>query len=282
MSVDIEKLKSIDIVSYLAKHGIHPKRTTGKTAQYLSPIGEETQASFMVDLARNRFQDYHSSRGGDTIDLVCALNNCSFKEAIRILSDGDCSDVKKYTPPKKQLDGVEIKSVDPLTDGELIDYMTQIRKINYDVLMTYTKEVSFRFPHSKKDPNRIYKAVGFQNDLKGFELRSSWMKVASSPKSFTTIRGESDEIDLWEGWLDFLSHLTFHGRIKPVNKTYVLNGARIIRVLKPFLDGKKVNFYGDADRAGDETLAELDNCTAKDMRHEFLFHNDFNSWLMDN
>lgn len=279
--MDIDKIKSIDIVSFLAKHGLHPKKSTGKTAQYLSPFGKETQASFMVDLIKNRFTCYHSDQSGDVIDLVRALNNCSFKEAVGILSNDDMADVKTYTPPEIKKDGVEIVLIEELSDSELVDYMTQIRRIDYDVLMYYCKEVSFRFPYSKKDKERVYKAVGFANDMKGFELRSSWQKIASKPKMFTTIDGDDSEIDLWEGWVDFLSHLSINGIIKPKNKTYVLNGARMIRILKPFLEGKKVNAYVDSDKAGDEVIAELDKSEVVDRRGEFCFYNDYNAYWCD-
>lgn len=282
--MDIEKIKSIDIVSFLAKHGLHPKKSTGKTAQYLSPFGKETQASFMVNKAKNRFHDYHSQVGGDIVDLVCALNNCSFKEAVSILSDDNMSDIETYTPPKKEVSGVKIHAAEPLTEGELMDYIVGVRKINIDVATEYCNIVSFSFPYSEKDSAKVYTAVGFQTGKNSYELRNSFMKVCAGSKMIRTVRGtdeKKDECLLFEAWIDYLSYLTHHNILKPKLKTHILNGVGLIKTLKPMLEDKTVYVYVDSDRAGDSLMKELDNCNPIDRRSDFMFFSDYNDYLMN-
>lgn len=285
MKYNIDSLKKIDIVSWLDKQGYKKQRGgTGKYVSYYSMIGKEENASFKVNTNTNRWQDYHSQSGGDIIDLLRAINKCSFNDACKALSDDTDVEIKTYSVVKKA-DGVKIHSVKELTDVELFHYMTQVRKISEHVLSVYTKEVSFSFPYSKKDPDRVYTAVGFQTGKESFELRNSWMKVAAGCKHFSTIRGTDEKdlvVDLHEAWIDYLSFLTHHGVTKPKNKTHILNGAGLINVLNPFLEKKTVYAYVDADRAGDKIIESMDKSNVIDMRNEFGFYSDYNAWLQNN
>lgn len=279
--MNIDKIKSISIVDWLDKNGYKRQRGSGKYYSYYSPFSPEKDASFKVNTAKNTFLDYHADARGDIIDLVMGIENCDFKTACGILSDDSTVDIKQHEP-KKSESGVKIHSVGDITDKELIDYFLGARKIDEMVLRHYCKQVEFSFPFSDTDSTRVYKAIGFQNDLKGFELRGSWMRVASAPKSFTTIRGtneEDDKVVLFEAWVDFLSYLTHNKIPKPFKKTYVLNGARMIGLLNPFLEGKTVYSYVDADRAGDEIHEAMDKSKVVDCRNQFLFYKDYNEWL---
>lgn len=284
MSYDKEKLKDISIVGYLAQRGVHPKRTAGKTAQYLSPLGEESDPSFMVDVNKNTFWDYSTEQGGDIFSLVKALEGCNFHQACMKLGGDDYTEIEVHAKPKQMRSGIEIVAIEPLTNAELIDYMTQERKIEYDVVIKYCECVSFKFPYSKKDPNRIYTGVGFKNDMGGYEIRNSWQRVATTPKCFTTIKGSKEkegECLLFEAWIDFLTYLTVHNITVPKLRAYVLNGTGMVRALKPFLEGKTVYTYTDSDRAGDSVIKSLDESKVVDMRHMFMFYNDYNEYLQN-
>ena len=282
--MDINEIRNIDIISYLAKYGIHPKRSSGKNAMYLSPLGEETEPSFAVNKAKNRFHCRSTGAKGSIIDFVMAKEKLSLKDAINFLNGNDVSDIKPYVPPKKQLDGVKIHEVSELTDGELRDYIIGIRRISEDIVDEYCNMVIFSFPYSKNNSERVYRAVGFQTGKNSYELRNSFMKVCAGAKMIRTIRGtneEKDKVLLFEAWIDALSYLTRHGLTKPRLRMFVLNGTGMIHILKPMLDNKTVYCYVDADRAGDALMSELDNCNAIDMREEFAFFSDYNDMLMN-
>ncbi len=80
-----EKARSICIVDTLAKLGHFPSRRTEKEAWFLSPLRSETQASFKVSLKLNRWYDFGIGKGGNVIDLVCQLCDCSVGEALQYL-----------------------------------------------------------------------------------------------------------------------------------------------------------------------------------------------------
>lgn len=284
MKYDIDKLKKIDIVSWLDKNGYKKQRGSGKYVSYYSMLGKEGNASFKVNTASNRWHDYHADKRGDIIDLIQEIEKCDFNSACSILSDNTDVEIKQYIV-NRPADGVKIHRVDKLTNPELIDYMVQVRRISEEILFKYTKEVTFSFPYSKKDPNKLYTAVGFQTGKESWELRNSWMKIAAGCKNFSTIKGTNEVdgvVDLHEAWIDYLSFLTYNRILEPRNKTHILNGAGMINVLNPFLEGKKVYSYVDLDAAGDKINESMDKSNVIDMRHVFCFYSDYNQFLQDN
>lgn len=278
--MDIQKIKDKSIVDYLAKRGIQPKRRSGRNWAYISPIGGESVPSLMVNIHKNRFRDYHANKHGDIITLVQEIENCDFKTAISKLSNEEYGELTVHETVKNPKPGIVITKVQEITDRELIKHFTNERKIDEGVLKRYCKQVSYKFPNGKK-PDKEYTAIGFENSMGGWELRSSWQKVASPPKSYTKIKGEGTDVNLFEGFSDFLAALTYFRVDRFRHTTYILNGTGQINVLKPFLDGVKVNAFGDNDKAFDDVLNELDKSIINDCRYYFGFHNDFNKFLQN-
>src|SRR5690606_10074444 len=79
--------RKICIVKILAKHGYYPTRKAEKEAWFLSPLRSETQASFSVSLIKNLWYDYGLGKGGNIVDLIMELNNCSPYEAVKSLQE---------------------------------------------------------------------------------------------------------------------------------------------------------------------------------------------------
>jgi len=79
--------RKICIIKILAKQGHYPTRKAEKEAWFLSPLRSETQASFSVSLSKNLWYDYGLGKGGNIIDLVMILNNCSAYEEVKSLHE---------------------------------------------------------------------------------------------------------------------------------------------------------------------------------------------------
>ena len=277
--IDIDKIKQISIVDYLRKCGMMPIRSTGKYRSYLSPFGREGNPSFKVNTAKNTFVDYHAKIGGDIIDLVCAIEKKTFKEAIDFLASDSSISVVSYIAVQQPA-GVVIHAVEPLSDVKLIDYYTNDRKVSETVLMRLCKQVQFSFPLGKS-PDKKHWAVGFKTAMNSWELRASWIKICSPPKSFSFVAGLDRDINMFEGFTDFLSYMTYYGLETPEHDTYILNGTGQFNLVKPFCVGKKVYYWGDNDNPGDEIYAELRKGDVEDMRILYAFYNDFNQFLCD-
>ena len=285
MSIDTDKLKQISIVDWLSKNGYKRQRGSGKWVSFYSPFSPESNASFKVDVTCNKWVDFHQgvTKKEDIIELVKMIENCSFQEACAILAKDKDVKIKEYTPIKAP-SGIKIHSVGEITDKEIIDYFTDKRKISVNILKRYCKSVDFSFPYSEKDPNKIYTAAGFPNSLGGYDLRNSFLKVATAPKVFSKIKGKSknrDVVNIFEGFTNMLSALVYWGVEEFKYDTYCLNGTAQMNVLKPMLDGKKINFFCDNDKAGDRLLDGLSDFDVVDCRYIFEWYNDFNSFLVD-
>ena len=75
-----------------------------------------------------------------------------------------------------------IAAKQPITDMVLCSYLKQ-RRINKTIADNYCHEVIFKF--SNKDVEHV--AIGFKNSAGGYELRSVYLKLSSSPKYITYI-----------------------------------------------------------------------------------------------
>ena len=78
----------------------------------------------------------------------------------------------------------------PITDLMLCRYLKQ-RRIDKTVADKYCNEVIFKF--SNRDAKHI--AIGFKNSAGGYELRSEYFKLSSSPKYVTYITNNKQNCD---------------------------------------------------------------------------------------
>lgn len=276
-----DRLKQIDIVDWMNKNGYKQgKGRTGKWRSFYSPFTQESEPSFKVDVSQNKWVDFSVgiTRKQSIIDLVMKIENCDFKTACVILEGNKSIEITHYEP-KKQESGVKIHSVEGITDKELIHYFVDIRKINIDVLKRYCKELVISFPFSE-NKNRTYRVIGMENSLSGWDFRSTFLKMASAPKSFTKIKGRSSsKAILIEGFTDWLSYATYYEIDVPDYDVFILNGLGQLNVLKPFIEDREILFMLDNDKPADAALESLKGLNVHDLRHEFSFFKDFNSFL---
>ena len=78
----------------------------------------------------------------------------------------------------------------PITDLMLCRYLKQ-RRIDKTVADKYCNEVIFKF--SNRDAKHI--AIGFKNSAGGYELRSEYFKLSSSPKYINYITNDKQNCD---------------------------------------------------------------------------------------
>lgn len=277
---DLTKAKNIDIGYFLSKNGIKPKRETANRAYYLSPFREEKAPSFIVYVNENRFYDWGEKWGGDVIDIAERMWSCTTTEAIKKLLSSD--EIPVYHKRESFIDrmpGIEIlEEKESVTNPTLINYMENVRKIPISIINLYCKEVVFQFPTSKYTRHI---GVGIKNDVGGWSIRSSWFKGSTSPAGVRTIKTtDTDECFLFEGFLDFMSHVVMWG--EPEHNTIILNSTVFVQILLDILQGfDKVHTWVDNDNAGDIAVEELiaNNVNVVDRRDIFANYNDLNEFL---
>ena len=204
--MEIQNIKQISITDYLQQQGYSPARVQGIHFWYCSPLRNESTPSFKVNTERNQWYDFGTGEHGDIIDLVRALQHCTMNEAIEFLTgskqivqqDFSFGGGRKISKHK-----LEIISVQSLTNPHLLRYIAE-RGISPNTANRFCSEVHYN------NTNRTYYAIGFANDAGGWEIRSPYFKGCIAPKSFTTISKGTDVLQIFEGFMDFLSWQTLN------------------------------------------------------------------------
>ena len=274
-----EKARNICIVKTLAKLGHFPSRTTEKEAWFLSPLRSETQASFSVSLHKNLWYDFGIGKGGSIIDLIMAMESCTVKEALEYLM----SDMIKLsfrplkTEARLRKTEIRILDVEAIYLQGLIDYLKS-RNIPLKVGNKYCKQIWY---HCK---GKGFFAIGLQNHLGGWELRNKYFKSSSSPKTFSLIENDSEQLLITEGMFDFLSLATIDEDLVQSSDCIILNSLAFIKRIEILITVyDRVLLYLDNDPAGEKATTSLLNQYEHitDCRESYKGYVDLNEKLKD-
>jgi DNA primase len=270
------KAKQLDLVNFLKKIGYEPKKTNNIEAWFLSPFRAENSPSFKVNINRNIWFDFGEGIGGNIIDLVVRIENCSVKEALFKLSNESFSFHKQINFNNIN-NSYTIHKITEITNHNLISFINS-RKINIEVAKKYCFQIHYSFQNTTE-----YYGIGFKNDNDGFEIRSKYFKGCLGKKEITNINNNSSTIVIFESWSDFLSYLT----LKIDNENYiVLNSTSMTnRVLSNLNNYKLIKLFLDNDEAGNKatnTIISSINIDVIDCRYLYKNFKDLNEYLINN
>ena len=273
----IQHIKQISITDYLQQQGYVPARVQGIHYWYYSPLRNESTPSFKVNKERNQWYDFGSGEHGDIIDLVCALHRCSISEAIQLLSGAEQVAHQEFSFGGKRKFSerkLEILSAQPLSNPNLLRYLTA-RAIPLTVANSYSSEVLFQ------NMKRTYYAIGFANDALGWEIRNMYFKGCIAPKAITTIKRGTDRLQIFEGFMDFLSWQVLNP--SSTSDAIVLNSLALLPRIKEQIAGyREVESFLDNDDAGRKSFAVLKQVFPQivDGATRYPEHKDLNEWLV--
>lgn len=280
-----DQLKTILIKDYLRSKGIYPTKEYSGYGMYKSPYREERTASLKVDYTKNLWHDFGSEEGGSIIDLVMKMQNCSFIQAIDILKNYDNKGISESnensfcfhrdtTSLKNDKPGITLINVKPLEHPKLLAFLDS-RKVNLSIAKTYCKEVHYQIR------GRNYYAVGFVNDQGGYALRNPYFKNCVAPNHITSFDREADTVDLFEGFIDYLSLLTMQPE-QEKNSAVVLNSVNNLEKSLQFLSKhKQINAFLDNDNAGKRVVEKLQQLQLpiNDYSKSYSQYKDLNDYL---
>ena len=275
--MEIQHIKQIAITDYLQQQGYAPARVQGIHYWYYSPLRNESTPSFKVNTERNQWYDFGSGEHGDIIDLVCALHRCTISEAIRLLSGAKQVAHQEFSfggERKISERKLKILSAQPLSNPYLLHYLAA-RAIPLPVASAYCSEVLFQ------NMNRTYYAIGFANDALGWEIRNMYFKGCIAPKAITTIKKGTDRLQIFEGFMDFLSWQV----LNPSSSfdAIVLNSLALLPRIKEQIAGyREVESFLDNDDAGRKSFAVLKQIFPQIVDGATCYpeHKDLNEWLV--
>ncbi|MBB6131662.1 toprim domain-containing protein [Mucilaginibacter lappiensis] len=279
--------RQIPIIEYLAKCGYQPQYIRGNNYWYLSPLHQESHASFKVNTRLNAWFDFGIGEGGNMIDLGIRLCKCSVKDFLPLLGSGythlfpDAKMIITFTSgaksPVTKENHIKLLDVTALQNPGLINYINT-RGINQPLAKAYCKEVRFAIA------GKGYNAIGFANRSGGYELRNDWFKGSSSPKDITILKNDNgtQAVCVIEGFIDFLSLLELKQLRRSETDVIILNSValigRSIEILKSYKD---IFLFLNHDKAGRTAAEKLRQAGIKgiDASEFYKGYNDVNEYL---
>lgn len=274
----IQDIKRLPVRDYLAERGLRPTKDNPRYGLYLSPLREEYTPSFKVDYMQNLWYDFGLGVGGSIIDLVMRLEKCDFSQAVRLLGSGERTPIAVSVPSSGSptLPTLRILFDLPLRHPALVGYLSS-RGIDPIIASAYCREVHYAVG------KREFFAIGFRNDIGGWELRSERFKGSASPKHIATIDNHSDTTVAFEGFMDFLSYLSMKQPERLHIDAAVLNSVVNLPKAIPFLERHPtIDTFFDNDDTGRKAVAELKrlcpNSTVVDQSFLYRNHKDLNEY----
>lgn len=264
------------LVKILENLGHFPTRKTEKEAWFLSPFRSETQASFKISLALNRWYDHGMGKGGNSIDLLVLLLNLSVKEVLAYLSNDLTFSFHKPTTQIKISKKTQIMERRVVSHPAMISYLKS-REISLEIGRRYLKEVVY-----KRDTKTLF-GLGLENHLGGWELRNKFQKTSSSPKSYSWLKKDKTRLLVFEGMFDLLSLATMNPITVYESDILVLNSIAFLADVEKLLSNyDHVRLYLDNDNAGNSAtrtlIQQFENVI--DCRHEYKGFKDLNEKLV--
>lgn len=262
----IQEAKQIILANYLQTLGYTPVKRLGNNLWYKSPLREETEASFKVNTELNQWYDFGIGKGGNIIALASELYR---SDNVPYLLER----IAKQTPLRSAnkspfIFGRQSVSepiyrhlrVAELSSPALLSYL-QERGINTEIAKRECRELHF------ENKGKPYFAIGFPNMAGGYEVRNRYFKGCVAPKDITHIRQSGEQPTtcyLFEGFIDYLSFLTFRVKNNPqcsqlTTQNYViLNSASNLAKAEGILaDYSRISCFLDNDMAGRKACETL-------------------------
>lgn len=208
---DLARIRETDIVGYLERLGYAAVevRKGGMDHWYLSPLRTEGEASFHVNQATNEWYDFPLVKGGTLVDFCLLYYGCSIPELLaRFNGDATNLSLPVFDPDLHEGRGAQesklvVTDEKPLYSYPLKNYLIE-RSIPVSMANAYCSEVIYQVGEGK------YYGIGFKNDSGGYEIRNKNYKQSSSPKDITTLSFGAPSVQVFEGFMDFLSYRSLH------------------------------------------------------------------------
>jgi len=297
--MNIQQAQKISLLGYISSLGIQPEKERAGRYVCKSPFRpDEQEPSFYLryDQQKDKWQwkDFgRSGKGGDIIDLVMELHNTNETGALLLLASPEISQ-SKFFPIGNILETnnsctIKIKHIQPLQNRALVNYLAS-RKISQAKALNYIEECYY---YSYPGQTKPYFALSFKNDEGGYELRTAptkknpdGKKLSTSPKAPTTIKRNPAALNIFEGFIDFLSALEYFNTTKPKFESIVLNSVTNLDTILHVLENyPQINLFLDNDDTGQQAAETIKAAHPKVKNYsKILFpkYNDFNDFLTGN
>ena len=265
----------ISIRNVLESFFLFPSKDNSKTAFYFAFDREEKTPSLFVNFVKNIAFDFGTGKKYDVISLVQGIKQCSVSQALEYLSQFNFSFKEQMYNITKDGSKYEILSISEVKHYALIQYLKE-RRIENNIHLL--KEIHYKISNKK------YFGIGFKNDANGYEVRNKYSKICIGRKDITTIKNKSNNLRIFEGFMDYLSFKQMEKALKKALSDYViLNSVTMIFKLEKIIKSyEKIELYFDNDEAGNRATNEVKrlNPYVEDNRILYQNYKDLNDFIM--
>lgn len=283
----------LDLLEILANYNVYPRVHSKSEARCLSPFRNETHPSFNVNVNKNVWYDFGEDKGGTVVDLIKNLHNCSIAESLNILREKSFSFSQQNLPITNLEPSFNIDKICKIQKPGLISYLHS-RKIDVSIAKAYCKEIYHSYNTTKSHSSNAtklqcdnaikpYYAIAILNDKGGYEIRNKYFKGCIGSKAITTIKNDSNTLNVFESFSDFLSYLTLLPNKKDED-FIITNSTSMAKNVIEFLPNyKQVNSYFDNDKPGLRATQLLEKECKNDFINQslkFQNHKDVNEYLI--
>lgn len=243
--------------------GYQPQRIRGRDAFFFSPLRRQSVPGFHVDLVENVWYDFALDRGGDVVDFAVAFLQATSRDhavddALRFLSGvnaGVSVPFVERVHEQAMLSPLEIERVRTLDCLRLRRYLTDVRKIPFDLAQRFLVEVEVRNVTTGKAAFML----GMRNADGVFVLGNAAVRCAFGTADVTVVRGSAfppKEVHVFGDALDMLSALADQALERFAGDAIVLHTLSHIPLALPYIEGyesyRRMFLWLDNDRAGEK------------------------------
>jgi len=266
--------KKKQIKDFLSSISLEPKNIKGNDYWYSSPIRDDKEPSLKVNIKENIWIDFGTGKGGNIIDLAMYLYSCNVSQALSIISNQNVSEIKStlFSFHQQSIKDFKLK---PIQHNALIEYI-ELRGIEIALAKIYCNEAHYLLN------DKYYFGIAFKNDIEGYEIRNKYSKLNLFGKGITTIKGNNQIVNVYEGFFDYLSYIQLFPDTS-INNHIILNSICIAdSSLEPLMAYKQVNLILDNDQAGKDMTKHLLNHIPSciDLSYNYAGAKDVNEFLL--
>ena len=275
--MNCSEAKNISIRAVLESFSLNPSKENSRTAFYFALDREEKTPSLSVDFSKNTAFDFGTGKNYDSISIVQTMKGCSVSDALKYLEQFNFSFQEQNLKLDNLPKGYEIIDVKEIQHPALLDYL---KNRNVEDQKKWVEEIHYRM----NDKN--YFGIGFKNDSGGYEIRNAYSKICLGKKDITSIKNDSKDVRIFEGFFDFLSFKKVENYLEKQRSDYIiLNSVFMINKIKNDLGNyQNIELYFDNDDAGTRAveIIKTDLKNAEDCRILYSSFKDLNDWLIQN
>ena len=276
--MNCKQFNTIPLEEVLVSLGHLPTKQNEKEAWFLNPFSTENHASFKLDKRNNVWYLHSEGIGGNNIDFMMKYLKASVKEVLEWAEKQNFSSFHQQNFPNQKLENLhknyEIIEVKEIQHPALMEYL-RTRKV--ETQTEFLKEIHYQM----NDKN--YFGIGFKNDSGGYEIRNKYSKICLGKKDVSTIKNDSENLKIFEGFFDFLSFKNVENFLEKEPSDYIiLNSVSMIHNIKNSLENyENIELYFDNDEAGSRAAEMLKNEmeNVEDCRVLYSDFKDLNEYL---